>query len=133
MALNNLVFIWLIPLCMVPLPDNCFLLFIASCVIPKKNVRKCESVYIVLYVLASIIGLGIVCISLGLLEPIMLFGLPVFLWSLPISSEPVQNGHGKDKSIHQHLAVNLKKAMSEYDVGTYLLRVSKYLIIFQVV
>lgn len=67
LALSNIISIWIIPLCMVPLPDNSFLMFVASFVIPKKNVHKCEGAYKILYLLASIFGLIVVFVSFGLL------------------------------------------------------------------
>lgn len=79
---------WIIPLSMIPLPDNSFLSYVASFVIPKKNIHNCEGLFRIFYILASIIGFVVIFASVGLFEPIMLFGLPIFLWSVPLTIHP---------------------------------------------
>lgn len=108
MALSTTIPMWIIPLSMITLPDNPFLLLVSPFVIPKKNIHQCEWLFRMFYIFLSLIGVGLVFASSGLLEPLMLFGLPIFMWSLPLTNEPVLNGQGKDKSIHQHLTQNLR-------------------------
>lgn len=105
---------WIIPLSMITLPDNPFLMLVAPFVIPKKNIHQCEGAFKPFYILISLVGFALILASCGLLEPIMLFGLPAFVWSLPLTIEPILHGHGKDKSIHEHLSRNLRQVLSGY-------------------
>ena len=111
MILANVLAMWIIPLAMIPLPNNPFLTLISPFIIPKKNIHSHESLYRIFYLLLTAIGYCVVTASLGLLEPLMLFGMPAFLWSLPPATDLSKNGHGKDKSIHQHLVVHLSNVI----------------------
>lgn len=80
---------------MIPLPENPLLLFTSVFVVPKKNKRKHEWAYTTLYMLATLIGY-LICVTTGsMLQPIMMFGLPIFLWSYPMYHEARYGAHGK--------------------------------------
>lgn len=84
-----------IPLLMIPLPDFPSMQIFSAFTIPKKNLHRNEGVYKALYLLASMIGFAVCLASAGLLEPIMLFGLPVFLWSIPYYRDSQYSAQGK--------------------------------------
>lgn len=86
MILSSILPMWIIPLSMITLPDNPFLMLIAPFIIPNKNIHRCETLFRVLYIFVTLIGVSVIFISCGLLEPLMLFGLPAFVWSLPLNN-----------------------------------------------
>ena len=124
--------LFVVPLLMIALPDGPGLLFLGSCVIPKKNLHRVEWLYRIFYVLATLIGF-VVCICFaGMLEPLMLFGLPIFLWSLPNYSDSTFAARGKEKSIYQNLVRTLPSVVTSLERGTYLIRISKYLTVCRI-
>jgi hypothetical protein len=122
-----------IPLLMIPLPDLLSMQLFSLFTIPKKNLHRNETLYKVMYFLASMIGWLLCLATADLLEPIMMFGLPVFLWSVPYYRVCSYSAQGKEKSIYQNLVRNLPEVVRDLDCGIYLIRISKYLTLARVI
>lgn len=70
-------------------------MLVSSCIVPKKNRRRLEWLYGILYALATTVGYTVCLCSGGMLEPLMVFGLPIFLWSVPNYAASTYAARGK--------------------------------------
>lgn len=131
-CVNNTSLFW-IPLLMIPLPDWPSLQFLSLFTIPKKNLHSNEKIYRVLYCIVSVLGYLVTLGSAGLLEPLMIFGLPIFVWSIPYYKISQYSAQGKEKSIYTNLVKRLPPVVQWLDTGMYLIRVSKYLTLCRVI